>query len=252
MLTLLLAIILLPVVYALIHEHRKVVFSIMGLAFLLLLLIPLADSFSDKKPRLTYVSAVYDGDRNTSFWLTNNLYSTDLDEYSAQFVKEGAKQESIRKFIPDYLYDFDAYFTPIGIDTLPAPQMEVMKDSTSNEYRYLDLRIKSLRDAWEISIFKNPELDVLEYSLDGIKCEPLFGINYTNTDKRILCHYRNPRKEGIGLSLKVKAGEKVMLKIRDRTYGIPLKSEIKPMPDYMIPRVDYGANTTTVIRTFRL
>lgn len=127
-----------------------------------------------------------------------------------------------------------------------------MKDSVSGEYRYLDVRIKSVRDAWEITAYKNPELEVLEYSVNGKKYQDQFSIRYTNTNQRILCVYRNPRKEGITLSLKIKAGEKVTLKVRDRTYGIPMKPGMKQMPEDMIPWIDYGANTTTVTKTYTL
>lgn len=246
------AIFLLPLLFEIFQERKKIFSLITGTAAIILIGVPLMGDYEYSKPKVTYVSCYSDADNNKYAWYVRDLYGSGFDEYSKQFLKENQIAEPIKKYIPTYPYQFDGYFTEIHNVVFNPPTLEVLRDSLSGEYRYLELKIKSMRNAWEISVFKNRELEVGEYSIDGIKCESLFGQKFVNTDSLVLCNYRNPRKDGITLSLKVKAGEKILLKVRDRTYGIPMELGMQPMPEYMIPWVDYGANSTTVTKTFTL
>jgi hypothetical protein len=243
---------LLPVFYDAMLRHQKSITAVFGLTSVLLLTVAVSEDFGVKHPRVTYVSCNADADHGNAFWYIRNLYKSGLDGYSQQFMESDQRQESIRTFIPDYPYNFRGYFTRVDSMILAPPTVEMLKDSVSGGYRYLDVRIKSVRDAWEISVFKDPHLEVFEYALDGKPYGDQFSLHYTNTDSSLLCHYRNPRREGITLSFKVKAGEDVNLKIRDRTYGIPMRQGKRQMSDAEIPWIDYGANTTTVIKTFQL
>ncbi len=242
---------LLPVLCDALLEKRKIFVSFLGVATLTLLVVPLADDFDFEKPRVTYVSCISDADRGKSLWLVRNLYKSDFDDYSKQFLREGQRAESIRKYIPDYPYDYSGHFTEMDSTQLAAPTLEVESDSVSKGFRYLKLRVKSSRNAWEMVILKNPELDVIKYAIDGVPCKALIG-EYTKTDSSLLCVYRNLRNDGLILSMTVKADEKIALKLKDKTYGIPIRAGMRRMSEAMIPWVDYDAHKTSVIKTFTL
>lgn len=96
---------LFPFFYESIVRFKKIVVTILGIMTLILLVIPLSDTFRFGHPQVTYVSCIADADRGQSFWYVRNLYKSPLDEYSRQFVLNEKEQLSIRQFIPDYPAD---------------------------------------------------------------------------------------------------------------------------------------------------
>jgi hypothetical protein len=241
---------LVPVLFESVRSSRRLILTLLGCACGLLLVIPLTHGFAVDRPRVTFVACIADADHGRTFWYTKNLYATTLDEYSQQFVTDGQPVESIRAYLPDYVFDHTGYFKEIHGVSLAAPSMEILHDSIASGYRHVDLRITSFRDAWEVSVFRDPTVHLIDYAVEGVPCKALFGLERGTVDATVLCSYRNLKPDGLKLSVVVAAGKPVILKVRDRSFGILLPPGMKPMTDSMIPRIDYGANTTTVLKTF--
>jgi hypothetical protein len=245
---------LLPVAYPALDRAKLPILAILALAIIIPMVIALTADFTPDNPRLTYVSSIHDADSEQSVWLTQNLYESDLDDYSAQFVREGIGLESVRKYFPNYPYDYEAYFTPVSIVESPvAPELEVTDDSTAEGVRTLQFRITSPENAWEITAFKDRELEVLALSIDDVPCKPLFGLEPKDLASVVLFHFRNIPSAGITVTMQVNADSPVTLQLRERRYGLPqVSQELGPMPETMIPWIDYGAHSTYVIKTFEL
>ena len=241
-----------PVIFQIINRRKVVFLAVFGLAAIVPLAIALADDFRAENPRITHVSHLQDADGGRSFWITQKLYRSGLDDYSSQFVSDSQEIQSIRDYISDYPYDYEAYVTPVEAEMLPAPRLEVLEDSTTDGIRTLELHISTMRNAWEISAYKNPDLEVIEYKVNGVECKPLFGLHSSSADETSLFHFHNVPEWGLLVQLKVKAGIPVRIRLTDTTYGLPEVQGIDKMPDYIIPLIDWGADKTNVTKTYDL
>ncbi|MFX0152691.1 MAG: M28 family peptidase, partial [Candidatus Hodarchaeota archaeon] len=240
----LLIILLFPVYFDLSKKSRLFSGLIIVCTSLLLLSIALFSDFDEICPRVNYVSFIQNADNDKSCWIINELYDSDLDDYSKQFIPENFKKVTIRSFIPDYPYDYTTYLVPFEYKSLPSPSVEIMTDTIIGNTRHLKLLIKSMRNAHSLNVYHPMNVKIEEVSVNGIKSEPLFGLKNENPNEEALLFYRNIPTEGIVLLLKLSPNIPFELRIRDKTQGVPLKENMNPMEENVIPYTDYGANST--------
>ncbi len=96
---------------------------------------------------------------------------------------------------------------------IAAPQMDVIKDESDGAVRRISLRLKSPRQAPEIKVYVEG-VTVSKATLDGAPvlkdAHPLWGLSA----------YGLPA-EGAEFSFEVPAGKPFMVRMYDRSYGLP-------------------------------
>jgi hypothetical protein len=225
--------------------------SLFGLVAFSTIAVAITDQFSAKLPRVTQVSMLQDAESGKSFWVTEILYPSGPDSYSAQFLTSGQQMESVRNYVPGFPYDYESFITPIDIDGIFPPDVNVLEDSTESGIRTIRFHISSNRNAHEISIFKNSDLEVLDWSVNGVKSQPVFGLAPAESGDRFLFNFRNIPPSGLDIRMTVRVGPVLEITILETSYGLPNVPGISTMGDDMIPWLDYGAHKTTVKTIFR-
>ena len=214
----------------------------------------LLSGFDADRPRPDSLLYALDADTGEAAWAT---LDKGTDAYTSRFVGQDHEQGSLGDFLP---------FGPKGLlgeaPALPlaAPVLEVLKDDTSGDVRTLRLRASSPRGAEDLSLWlesddpEEPGSPVLSAAVDG---EPVEEPESPGWGRWALDYYALPG-EGVELTLKVRAGTPVRLRVADRSGGLPDApgvDETRPpgtMPESALPTSVHFADATFVGRSFDL
>jgi len=186
-----------------------------------------------------------DADSGQAFWASGDRRP---DEWTGQFITAKAGRATLAEVFPlgtrQYLKD-QAPAAP-----LTAPHVELLNDSTNGNLRTLHMRVVSTRQAPYISVYVEPEVEVLAATVNG---QELKGLNASNKgEKEWGLFYYGALPEGLDLTFDVNTTKPVKFRVVDRTWGLPetLISSVKPRPGYLMPLVMPNNGTTLVTKSF--
>jgi hypothetical protein len=173
-----------------------------------------------------------DADTGKATWFSGDSRP---DPWTWAALGKHPSRQANTPFLPFLKWDF--FVNKAKAIALPPPSIERLQDKTMAGVRSLLLRIRSQRHAPSISIYGDPQVEVLSAEVNG---RPLGGADLAPSDKpglsilhfgRWSFNYGNPL-EGIKLLLKVKASAAPLhLEAIDYTYelsdlpGAPQRSE---------------------------
>jgi hypothetical protein len=133
---------------------------------------------------------------------------------------------------------------------LPAPDLEILEDTTDGDTRTLHVRLISARSAPVIELDIAPYQAVIAVTLDGKRC----ATPESNRDLWTLIYYAVPA-EGIELVLEVDANEPLSVQVIDSTWdlllgviedsGVAYTERIRAM--MRMPNFDYGTVVASTI-----
>jgi hypothetical protein len=166
------------------------------------------------------------------------------DEWTSQFLTGSTERESILDFVG---MNLSAMSTEAPVLPVPAPEVKVIGDTTTNGIRSLNLRVKSARQAPFIMVSLNPEAKVRAFVLDGKR----YDENHKN---HLAIRYVAAPPEGIELVLELEQPLNVVLRVTDQSYGLPEApgASFKPRPDYLMPTSQLFSGGFVITKTFAL
>lgn len=201
------------------------------------------NGFDADQPSRNYIQYTLDADTGDATWLSAG---TDTDEWTQQFFTDGHTNTQAA-FSPGYFYDqeFDVIEAPAPTVDIPAPQLAVLDDTTTNGERTLDLRIESPRQAAMAHLQLDLPGTLIAASVDGTPLEVDPDIELTEFP---IAAY-NPGSQGIEISITVNSGEPIRGTLTDFTNGLPdLDTAYTARPDDIIA-APYDFRDPTVVRT---
>ena len=134
---------------------------------------------------------------------------------------------------------------------LPAPLIEVLRDSTTGDRRTVRLRLRSPRGAPVVSLLVHSVVGGLTASVDGLRLQDWDTTILDGTTVRWWFDYYAPPPDGVVVTLRFAAGPEVLLRAVDFSYGIPpqLAGQYDGRPPGMLPgRIGDGTLVETTLR----
>lgn len=164
------------------------------------------------------------------------------DEWTSQFLTGSSQRESALDFVG---MDLSVLSAEAPVLPVPAPDIKVISDTTTNGIRSLNLRITSARQAPHIIVSLNPETKVRAFVLDGTR----YGEYHRNN---WMMRYVAAPAEGIELVLELEQPSNVVLRVTDHSYSLPQVpgSSFKPRPDYLMSSNELFNDGLVVTKSF--
>jgi hypothetical protein len=206
----------------------------------------ISSGFGVSHPQSNSLLYGLDADSGQAFWASGDRAP---DEWTGQVISATAGRTTLAEVFPFGTRKFLKEQAP-PIAALNAPQVRVLSDSINGGLRTLRLHVTSSRQASQLSVYLEPEVEVLAATVSGqplknpdasLKSEKEWGLSYTGA----------PR-EGIELTIDVNTTKPIKFRVVDRSYGLPetLVSSLKPRPDYLMPSIMPNNGTTLVSKSF--
>ena len=134
--------------------------------------------------------------------------------------------------------------------SLPAPDVQVIKDSNEWGVRSLRLRLASTRHAPMLLFYFEPGSKIIRASLDG---QPLLGGPAGAEGEArggLRVSFAAPPPEGVELLLEMRLDAPALLTVEDLSYGLPELpgQSFRPRADDAMPAPSYRTSDTTVVR----
>ena len=169
------------------------------------------------------------------------------DEWTANFFPANGERGKLAECLPHSSRTFLKSKAPLAL--LEAPRVELIDDQKTNETRKLELRLTSPRGANAISIFFDPDAEIVNASINDKPA--LSGRLSTAKQGWFLIYYALP-PEGVVLRLETKSAKPLRARAVDLSYGLPvLPNATSPQrPDYLIPSMYFVSDATLVSRSF--
>lgn len=131
---------------------------------------------------------LYDADTNSAQWLT---YDKNLDFWTKNYLGESPKKPSGLDAIPLFS-KYDSQFTfaaKAPIKNLLQPTIDFLRDSISDNQRYLKIRISPNRKVNRYDIFANEKMQLYNIKTNGVSHLEQKGKIYKREGKKLLSYY---------------------------------------------------------------
>jgi MFS family permease len=198
----------------------------------------LGAGFSPDRPRPNSLAYSLDADEGAATWTS---YDHKLDAWTSQAITEESRAPRVNGA---------GWQAPAPVLSLPAPEVEVVDDQTSDGVRRFKLRVRSPRQAPILRLRAWNDLAlVLTMSMDDCRLEadtPDGNVRYLNLT------YYAPPADGIEVTLAISASEPLQLTVEDVSYGLPAQLGLEPRTEAMMPKPTRRTDRTTVSTTYQL
>jgi len=166
------------------------------------------------------------------------------DEWTSQFLSDHAEKASLGEYIP--MNNRRITRTNAPAVPLPAPNIALLGDQTTNGTRTVRVRITSPRHASTIAVYV--DANTLDAVVNGKKATSFDPNAHPKFDRQWMLNYWAVPDDGVDLTISLKAGEPVKINVVDRTYKLPEipGKIIKPRPDYIMPE-PFGYTDSTLV-----
>jgi hypothetical protein len=204
--------------------------------------------FDARHRKADSVFYLLDADAGRALWMSADAAP---DGWTSQFVGADAgrgSRESLAAVFPWMRQQARVSDAPAA--PLPAPDVQVLKDSIEWGVRSLRLRLASARHAPMLLFYVEPGSKILRASLDG---QPLLGgpAGAEGEERGVLrVSFAAPPPEGVELLLETRADAPVRLTVEDLSYGLPELPgrTFRPRAGDAMPAPSYRTSDTTVVR----
>jgi hypothetical protein len=203
--------------------------------------------FDAHRRKVNSVFYLLDADAGRARWVSMDAR---VDEWTSQFVGEGASRESVAHVFPWLRpHGWQREAPPLA---LPAPGVEVLEDRSAGDgVRSLLLRITSARGAPSLLAFTGPETVVRRAFVNR---KPLIESG-DDVPQGLRLSYAAPPAEGFELLLEIRDASPLRLVLEDISYELPgvPGPGLDARPPHMMPASSARASDTTIVRrVFRL
>jgi hypothetical protein len=192
---------------------------------------------SAERPRQNCLAYAVNFDTGESWWLSGNAAP---DAWTSNFFDAS----SPRVGIADFLGHDDGYTylqAPAPAAPFEALKLNVLEDVTENGRRKLRLHVDSPRDAQEIQLILQSEVEVFSAKAFGHDIEP--------KRKEWRLHLQTIPFEGGELVLEVEAGKPLRFLAREVSFKFPEGLEHPPRPDWMMTQTNRRLDRSQDLRS---
>lgn len=196
--------------------------------------------FDAGHPRADNVFYALNADTGKAAWASTDQAP---DAWTSQFLFGHTEKGWLAEWLPARVHVLESQAT---VAQLAAPNLSVLDDITMGESRVLRLWLNSPRHANGVWMLF-PKAPVSDLDVNGKKVNRPGGVSEL--------HYAGLPKNGIVLTMTVKARDPVEIRVVDQSEGLPEIPEaiFKPRPDDLMPTPSWPHldSSTLVTRAFR-
>jgi Predicted aminopeptidases len=201
-------------------------------------------------PKLDSVFYALNADNGKAVWAS---FDKSPDEWTAQYLSAHPGSE----IMPQFFYGNSQrpfLQSPASVESLAAPSVAVLSDSTNNDVRTLRFNVSSPRRASVFAIYFDSELEVLNATVNGKRIESNSTPASKAREKQWAMMYYGIPAEGIELVLDLRANVPVKMRVVDQSYGLPetQNTPYTPRPSNVILAPLPFNYSTLVSRSFNL
>lgn len=183
------------------------------------------------RPRPNYIQYTLDADTGRATWLSTG---TDTDNWTQQFFSARHTPDR-RAFSPGYYFgqDFDVVEAPAPPVKLPAPELTVLDDTTTNGVRTVRMLLTSPRGAPTAHVDLQLPGDLVAATIGG----EVVKVDSGSSQRRLPLAAYNLGDEGFELSVSVRSNAAITGTLTDFSNGLPEISGITvtDRPDEYMP-----------------
>jgi hypothetical protein len=229
-------------------KPRPVTLGLLAVSAALLVVGSLTAGFTPDHPRPNAVAYLLEADGGEATWIQAG---TVTDAWTEQFLSGEPTFARLGSLFPiERSSRFPVVQGRAASVQLPAPDFQILEDTTDGDTRTLHVRLISARSAPVIELDIAPYQAVIAVTLDGKR----YATSESNRDLWTLIYYGVPA-EGIELVLEVDANEPLSVQVIDSTWDLLLEVIEDSGVTYSertsammrMPNFDYG---TVVASTF--
>lgn len=200
--------------------------------------------YSSTHPKPSLLSYALDADNGKALWTSSVVRA---DSWTAQYLGNSPSRGKLPDFVPDW-YPIDFFRHEAPSVALPAPQAELLEDSSDGATRALHLRITTPRHARTLHIGV-AQAEVLNASVNGHDLGKPSDARWHQTGHWGF-DYANPPAGGIDVQVRVQAAGPVTIVLVDRSSGLPTipGMNFPPRPADSMPI--HSGDQTMVRRSF--
>jgi hypothetical protein len=204
----------------------------------------LTAGFDKRRPRSNHLFYGSDASTGRNVWAS---FDDRPDAWTGRVIPAGSGRASLNDFFHStgsvkYLQS-DA--PSAG---LVAPEVAVLEDRTENGMRRLRLRVTSARRAESLYLQLNSEAELYAASVNGKRVDYPVPLR-VGEGKRWAVRYHALPRQGVELSLDVKAPGPLKVSLFDQSYGLPeiTGAPLRPRPDDMMPAPNAAYSDATLV-----
>lgn len=215
----------------------------LGLGFIIVGL--LTSGFDASHRHANSLFYVFNADTGKAMWAS---LDEEPDEWTTHFLPEDAQPQTLNKLLP--WLSQEALQGEAPSISSPAPNLELLDDSTKGELRSLRLRLTSPRQAPALMVIADPETEVVSAVINGRRVEKGRASSDARNEVGWGMIYFAPPKEGIELVLELKPSQQPpRFQVQDLSYELPQipGNSFTARPDYMMPSPIWGGSDTTIL-----
>lgn len=207
----------------------------------------ITSGFGSTHPQSDSLFYGLDADSGQAFWATADRTP---DEWTGQVISAKAGRATLAEIFPLGTRQYLKEQAPVA--ALTAPQVELLSNSTSAGQRTLRMHVASTRQAPYISVYVEPEVEVLAATVNGQELKELNASTANKGEKEWVLFYYGVLPQGLELTFDLNTTKPVKFRVVDRSYGLPetLIPSVKPRPGYLMPLVMPNNGTTLVSKSF--
>jgi hypothetical protein len=208
----------------------------------------ISSGFGASHPQVNSLLYGLDADSGQAFWASGDRRR---DEWTGQVISARAGRATLAEVFPLGTRQFLKEQAP-PVAALNAPQVKVLSDSINGSLRTLRLHVTSSRQASQLSVYLEPDVEVLASTVNGQPLKSPSASTTTKGEKEWGLSYAGAPRDGIELTIDVNTTKPIKLKVVDRSDGLPetLVSSLKHRPDYLMPSIMPNNGTTLVSKSF--
>lgn len=167
------------------------------------------------------------------------------DEWTSNYFTAGAERGTLKECLPQSSRTFLKSKAPVG--QFDAPHAELISNEKNNETNTVRLRLTSPRAANAISIFFEPDAEIVKASIND---KPVLDRPTSEAKQGWYVYYYALPPEGAVLTLETKSANPLSARVIDLSYGLPALNEPLKRPDYFIPSMYFVSDATLVSKSF--
>jgi hypothetical protein len=219
--------------------------ALCGLA--LITIAALAPVIDGRHPQADSVFYALNADTGKAVWATADEAT---DEWTAQFLPEGAETGSLSEYIASTYDGFIKHQAP-ALPLEPA-KVELLGDDTEDGLRRLRLKISSARPGVTIASRPGSDARVLSASVNGKRSASGDAGAPRQARGPWSLQYWAPPPEGIELTLEVEPSRPLELMVVEQSYGLPQEAAaaFKPRPEHTMPKPFGYSDVTLVTKSY--
>ena len=211
---------------------NKLYVRITGLCSLLFFLLASFNSdYNENNRKPNSIVFINDVDKNESYWAS---YDHVLDDFTLQFFEDYIVQDNLNDKASNSKYNNSyKHYNKTDNRVIKPSNIVKVRDSVSEDLRYITLIIKPQRSISKISFYSD---EPLSFENIGIQNVFINKVDELKSIKNIFTYYYTPYDDHLKIDLVINKEIKPSLKITETSFDLLSNTlfEIKPRAEYMM------------------